>query len=160
MLNVAMRVSLRNLILVLLIGWGGLLASLWARASDTAYCQWSAEDFAIPEPLCGLEGDPVRGRIVVIDRDRGNCLACHQMPIPEEPMHGTIGPPLHGVGARLNEAQLRLRVVDEQQINPHSIMPAFYRHPDTYHRSHPAYQTPVLTAQEVEDVVAYLVTLK
>ncbi|MFO8026008.1 sulfur oxidation c-type cytochrome SoxX [Thiohalophilus sp.] len=124
------------------------------------YVEWKAEGDAILEPLGGLQGDPVRGKAVVIDRDSGNCLACHLMPIPEQPMHGTVAPPLHGVASRLTESQLRLRVVNEQLINPHTIMPAFYKKPDEYYRPHPAFKSPVLTAQEVEDVVAYLKTLK
>lgn len=129
-------------------------------AGEAEHAEWTVVGDAIPEPLGSLQGDPERGRAVVIDRDSGNCLACHHMPIPEQPMHGTVGPPLTGVGARLTEAQLRLRVVNEQQINPNTIMPAFYKRPAEYHRPHPAFRAPVLTAQEVEDVVAYLVTLK
>ncbi|MDZ7802601.1 sulfur oxidation c-type cytochrome SoxX [Thiohalophilus sp.] len=129
-------------------------------ADESEYVEWQAVGDAIPEPLGGLQGDPVRGKAVVIDRDSGNCLACHHMPIPEEPMHGTVAPPLDGVGSRLSEGQLRLRVVNEQRINPNTIMPALYKRPGEYHRPHPAYKTTVLTAQEVEDVVAYLMTLK
>lgn len=138
----------------------GLMLPGPLQADETGYVEWEAEGDAIPEPLGGLEGDPLRGRAVVINRDSGNCLACHQMPIPEQPMHGTIGPPLAGVGSRLSEAQLRLRVVNEQRLNPNTIMPAFYRRPSEYHRPHPAFKSPLLTAQEVEDIVAYLVTLK
>ncbi|MDY6980876.1 MAG: sulfur oxidation c-type cytochrome SoxX [Pseudomonadota bacterium] len=145
--------------LPLILGFA-LILSGPLQADDTDYVEWDAEGDTIPEPLDGLQGDPVRGKAVVIDRDSGNCLACHHMPIPEQPMHGTVAPPLHGVGSRLSEGQLRLRVVNEQRINPNTIMPAFYKHPDKYHRPHPAFKSPVLTAQEVEDVVAYLVTLK
>ena len=125
------------------------------------YYAWTVEDFAISEPLGGLKGDPDRGRKLVIDRKKGNCLACHQMPIPEEDFHGTIAPPLVGVGGRYNEGQLRLRVVDIKQINPASLMPSFYKQPDKLNRVAKEFQgkTP-LTAQEVEDVVAYLETLQ
>ena len=142
---------------------GVLIAALLSgmlTAAEPEYIQWTAVGDAIPEPLGGLQGDPQRGRAVVIDRDNGNCLACHHMPIPGEPMHGTVGPPLNGVGARLSEGQLRLRVVNEQRLNPNTIMPAFYKNPAEYHRPHPAYQTTVLTAREAEDVVAYLMTLQ
>lgn len=145
-------------VLTALVGIVGL--SLSGPIHGEEYVEWEAEGFAIPEPLGGLQGNPQRGKAVVIDRDRGNCLACHQMPIPEEPMHGTVAPPLNGVGARLSEGQLRLRIVNEQRVNPNTIMPAFYKRPGEYHRPHPAYKTTVLTAQEVEDVVAYLMTLK
>ncbi len=124
------------------------------------YLSWQVRDYAIARPLGGLVGDAARGREIVIDRARGNCLACHRMPIPEQPAHGTIGPPLYGVGARLSAAQLRLRVVDEKQINPETIMPGFYRDPRLLNRPRPDATGTILTAQEVEDVVAYLVTLK
>jgi len=65
------------------------------------YCHWEVKDFAIEKPLCGLQGDAGRGRKIAADNHNGNCLACHMMPIPEEPLHGTVGPPLFGVGARL-----------------------------------------------------------
>ena len=133
---------------------------LSGAAEAGPYIAWQMENFAIAAPLGGLVGDPVRGRAIVIDRSRGNCLACHQLPIPEQPAHGTLGPPLYGVGARLTAAQLRLRVVDEKQINPETIMPGFYRDPRLFNRPRPDADRTILTAQEVEDVVAYLVTLK
>ena len=124
------------------------------------YVSWRAEGLAIREPLAGLTGDPVRGRALVAARDKGNCLACHLLPIPEERDHGTIAPPLLGVGARLSAAEIRLRVVDEKQVNPDTIMPGFYTHPREFNRPRPDVVRTLLTAQEVEDVVAYLVTLK
>ena len=110
-----------------------LLESAGVAAEGTPlpadYCQWQAEGDAISEPLCGLRGDAARGRLIAIDSHGGNCLACHRMPIAEEPLHGTVGPPLDGVAARLSAAQLRLRIVDERQLNPATIMPGFYRDP-------------------------------
>lgn len=153
------RIHPKSLLPLLLVP-GQLLLSTPASAGDEPYISWQAEGLAIPEPIGGLQGDPRRGRAVVVDRSRGSCLACHLMPIPEEPMHGTVGPPLYGIGSRLSEAELRLRVVDEKRLNPHTIMPGFYRHPDEINRPHPQFTSTVLTAQEVEDVVAYLVTLK
>lgn len=158
MFSVIVKLLNFRLILTAFVGIASL--SLSGPVHGEEYIEWEAEGDAIPEPLGGLQGDPVRGKAVVIDRDSGNCLACHLMPIPEEPMHGTVAPPLHGVGSRLSEAQLRLRVVNEQRINPNTIMPAFYKRPGDYHRPHPAYRSTVLSAQEVEDVVAYLMTLK
>jgi len=125
------------------------------------YCHWQSDAFAIERPLCGLHGDPGRGRVLAADSDAGNCLACHRMPIPEEGFQGTIGPPLNGVGARYSEAQLRLRIVDEQQVNPLTIMPGFYRDPRKAHRVADGFWgKTLLDAQQVEDIVAYLVTLK
>ena len=153
-------IDMRKFFLPPLIGIMSLFLAIPAQGDEVPYFDWTAQGLAIPEPLGGLRGDPERGKTVVVDRERGSCLTCHHMPIPEEPMHGTIGPPLTGVASRLTEAELRLRVVDEKLLNPHTIMPSFYRHPSKLNRPHPGFMTTVLTAQEVEDVVAYLVTLK
>jgi len=123
--------------------------------------KYTANGDTILKPLNNLSGDPEKGRQIVRDRNKGNCLACHQLPIPEEPFHGTIGPKLSTVALRLNEAQLRFRVVDMKQLNPFSIMPGFYRNPQKIIQISPLYEnTTILTAQEVEDVVSYLITLK
>ena len=125
------------------------------------FCTWEARCFAIEQALCGLQGDPVRGRALAADQDGGNCLACHRLPIPEESFHGTVGPPLDGIGARYTAGEIRLRVVDEQQVNPFSIMPGFYRDPMLGHRVADDYWgKTLLGAQQIEDLVAYLVSLK
>lgn len=129
--------------------------------ADGSYCHWEVANLAIEQPLCGLRGDATRGRALAADSHAGNCLACHQMPIPEEPFHGTIGPPLDGVGARYTVGQLRLRIVDEQQVNPWTIMPGFYRDPAEAHRvAGQFWGKTFLTAQQVEDLVAYLASIK
>lgn len=125
------------------------------------YCEWELADYAIAQPICGLTGDAARGKAISSDGSRGNCLACHQLPIPGVEAYGTIGPPLAGIGSRLSEAQIRLRVVDTRKINPMSIMPGFYRDPRLIHRPGKRYEgRTFLNAQQVEDVIAYLVTLK
>jgi sulfur-oxidizing protein SoxX len=125
------------------------------------YCRWEVKDYAIEQPLCGLAGDAGRGRAIVTDSHLGNCLACHQLPIPGIEAYGTIGPPLQGIASRLTEPQIRLRVVDTRNINPMSIMPGFYRDPRLINRPGKPYRGKTfLTAQQVEDVIAYLVTLK
>jgi sulfur-oxidizing protein SoxX len=130
-------------------------------AGEQPYCQCQVSNYAIEQPLCGLRGDPARGRALAADSHAGNCLACHQMPVEEEPFHGTVGPPLQAVGARYSAAQIRLRVVDEQQINPMTVMPAFYGDPRRFNRVAGRYWGKTfLSAQQVEDLVAYLVTLK
>jgi L-cysteine S-thiosulfotransferase len=132
----------------------------WPELSDT-YQPWQAVADTIPEPIGGLRGDPDNGLEVVVSRSKGNCVACHVMPIPAVEFHGELGPPLVGVGNKFSAAQLRLRVVDIQKIRPHSVMPAYYLDPDQLHRVAKIYRgRTILTAQEVEDVVAYLVTLK
>jgi sulfur-oxidizing protein SoxX len=118
------------------------------------------DDESIEESLTGKPGDPVRGREVAVNRKQGNCLACHKMPIPEQPFHGEIGPDLSTVGSTYTAGELRLRVVNPKIVNPDSFMPAFYRS-DGLHRVLKDFQgKTILTAQQVEDVVAYLTTLK
>ncbi len=138
----------------------GILAVTPALAEET-YFAWQMENFAIEAPLGGLRGDAQRGRQIAIDSHKGSCLACHELPVPEEPFHGNIGPPLSGIANRLTEGQIRLRIVDEKQINPDTIMPGYYRHPKYFTLVSYDYEGKTfLTAQEVEDVVAYLLTLK
>jgi L-cysteine S-thiosulfotransferase len=96
----------------------------------------------------------------VRDRERGNCLICHSVPVAAERFQGDLGPPLAGVGSRLTSGQLRLRLIDQTRINPDTIMPAYYR-TEGLIRVAPRYQgKPALTAAEIEDVIAWLGTLK
>jgi sulfur-oxidizing protein SoxX len=135
--------------------------TLTVAYADESYYSWHMENYAINAPLGGLKGNARRGRQIASDTHKGSCLACHEMPIPEEPFHGNIGPSLIGVATRLTEGQLRLRIVDEKQINPETIMPGYYRHPKHFTLVADDYEGKTfLTAQEVEDVVAYLLTLK
>ena len=125
------------------------------------YQQWRAENYAIEEPLGGLTGVPERGRAIAGDQHRGNCLACHELPIPEEKFHGNLGPPLAGIGARQSVGMIRLHVVDQSRFNPETVMPGFYRPPQQLNRVAASLRgTTWLTAQEIEDVVAWLATLK
>jgi sulfur-oxidizing protein SoxX len=115
---------------------------------------------AIPAPLTEEAGDPARGRAIVTDRRVGLCLLCHTGPFPEERFQGTLAPDLAGAGSRWSAGQLRLRLVDSRRLNPDSIMPAYYR-VDGLTRVGAAWRDrPVLTAQEIEDVVAFLATLR
>jgi L-cysteine S-thiosulfotransferase len=114
----------------------------------------------IPIPLTGAKGDPARGRAIVVNRQLGLCLLCHSGPFPEERFQGTIGPDLNGIGARLSDGQIRQRIVDPGKVNPDSIMPAYYR-TEGLTRVAPAFGgKTVLTAEQIEDIVAYLLTLK
>lgn len=131
-----------------------------AQATETVSYTVDKTTFSVPESLTGVPGDPENGRAVAADRKKGNCLACHEMPIPEESFHGRIAPPLGGVAARYDVGQLRLRVIDPKLVNPMTIMPAFYKS-DGLHRVTKEFQgQTILSAQDVEDVVAYLTTLK
>ena len=115
---------------------------------------------AMPEPLTPTAGDAVRGRAIVGSRQAGLCLLCHTGPFPEDRFQGNLAPDLAGAGARWSAGQLRLRIVDAQRINPQTIMPAYHRS-EGLQRVAPALKgKPLLNAQQVEDVVAYLVTLK
>ena len=114
----------------------------------------------IPAPLTGTQGDPVRGRAIVADRQVGLCLLCHSGPFPEERFQGNLAPDLSGAGARWTEGQLRLRIVDSSRIDPATIMPAYHR-TEGLTRVAPALRgKPLLSAAQIEDVVAYLTTLK
>jgi sulfur-oxidizing protein SoxX len=104
--------------------------------------------------------DAGRGRAIVADRTRGLCLLCHQAPIAEERFHGDLAPSLAGVGARLSVAELRARMVDSRAINPESIMPAYGRS-SGLSRVGAAWQgRSILSDAEIEDVVAWLATLR
>jgi L-cysteine S-thiosulfotransferase len=114
---------------------------------------------AIPASLTGAPGDPVRGRALVASRQAGLCLLCHSGPFPEERFQGTLAPDLRSA-SRLTEGQIRLRLVDPARVNPDTIMPAYYRS-EGLERVAPAFRgKTILTAGEIEDVVAYLMTLR
>ncbi len=115
---------------------------------------------AIPDSLTGVPGDAARGRAIVASRQTGLCLLCHAGPIPEERFQGNLAPDLAGSGARWSEGQLRLRIVDARRLNPQTLMPAYYQ-ADGLDRVGAAWQgQPVLAAQQIEDVVAFLRTLR
>lgn len=115
---------------------------------------------AIPAPLTAEPGDPVRGRAVVAGRQVGTCVLCHAGPFPEERLPATIAPDLRGVGDRLSAGQIRLRLVDPRLVNPQTVMPA-YHSLDGLVRVGAAWRgRTVLTAQQIEDAVAFLATLK
>jgi L-cysteine S-thiosulfotransferase len=115
---------------------------------------------AIDAPLGGLMGDAARGRAIVANRQVGLCVLCHQAPLPEVPFQGDLATNLAGVGARATPGQLRLRVVDARKVNPQSIMPSYYRADDLNRVGASFRGKTILSAQQIEDVVAYLVTLR
>jgi sulfur-oxidizing protein SoxX len=127
-----------------------LLASLTAHAAADA----------INTPLTDRPGDAARGRAIVVNRQLGLCLLCHTGPFAEERFQGNMAPDLSGAGARWSEGQLRLRLVDGRRVNPQTLMPS-YRRTEGLVRVGSAWQgKAVLSAQQVEDVVAFLRTLK
>ena len=126
---------------------------------DDQLVHYRIVDGTIPEPLTTQPGDPARGRRIVLDRDGGDCTICHAMPLPQREFHGTVGPPLDGIGRRATPGTLRLRLVDPKAFNPETIMPAYYKVAGL-HRVLERYRArAILTAQQIEDIIAYLLTL-
>jgi L-cysteine S-thiosulfotransferase len=114
---------------------------------------------AMPDSLTGAKGDPVRGRALVANRQVGLCLLCHSGPFPEERFQGNLAPDLRSA-ARLSEGEIRSRIVDPRKSNPESIMPAYF---ETSGRARvaPSFRgKTILSAEQIEDIVAYLLTLK
>jgi sulfur-oxidizing protein SoxX len=137
----------------------GLLGTLPAAQAGGA-APYVVDGERIEQPLLGLRGDPDRGRAIVADRRVGLCLLCHQAPVPEERSPGNLSTDLAGTGSRWTTAQLRLRLVDARRLNPASVMPAFHRTEGLTRVGAAWRDRPILDAQQVEDVVAYLEGLK
>jgi sulfur-oxidizing protein SoxX len=114
---------------------------------------------SIPASLTGSPGDPQRGRAIVINRQY-TCILCHSGPFAEEKFQGDLAPSLAGAGSRWSEGQLRLRLVDASRLNPATIMPSYYRVEGLERVGAPWRGKPILSAEQIEDVVAYLVTLR
>jgi sulfur-oxidizing protein SoxX len=142
------------------------LAGAWLAAAAFALPS-HAEDLrtyavvgdAIPASLTGAPGDATRGRALVLNRT-STCILCHSGPFPEEKFQGDLAPSLVGAGSRASEGQLRLRLVDASSLNPATIMPSYYRI-DGLDRVGPAWRgKPILSAEQIEDMVAYLMTLR
>jgi sulfur-oxidizing protein SoxX len=114
----------------------------------------------IPASLTQTPGDPVRGRQVALNRSEGGCVLCHAVPDPAEPFMGDLARPLAGAGARFTPAQLRLRLVDSTRLDPATPMPAYYRTAGLNQVAAAFRGKPILSAQQVEDVVAWLATMK
>ena len=144
-----------------LLGWLAVLGVATghpAGASD-ALTPYRVEGDAIRKPLAQAPGDAARGREVLMGRD-GNCLLCHAVPETGVRFMGNLALPLSGVGARLNAGQLRLRIVDSRRLNRDTIMPSYYRLEGLNQVAAAWRGKPVLTAQQVEDIVAFLLTLR
>ena len=131
-----------------------------ALAQDTPLRPFEIVGDAIPASLTGRPGDPARGRAIVGSRQVGLCLLCHSGPFPGERFQGTLAPDLSGAGARWTEGELRLRIVDASRLNPATIMPPYYRAEGLQRVGAPWRGRTVLTAEQIEDVVAFLTTLR
>ncbi len=138
----------------------GILAAGAPATASAGLASYVVVENAIPAPLTDEPGDPARGRAIVADRRVGLCLLCHTGPFPEERFQGDLAPDLGGVGARWSSGQLRPRLVDSRRLDPDTIMPAYHRVEGLTRVGSAWRDRPVLTAQEMEDVVAFLTTLR
>lgn len=138
----------------------GLACAVASSANAQGILPFVVEGDAIPASLTGVPGDIANGRRVALDRNVGSCVLCHAVPDPIERFAGDIAPSLAGAGTRLSVAQLRLRIVDSMRINPNTPMPAYYRTEGLNLVAKTHQGKPILSAQQVEDVVAWLATLK
>jgi sulfur-oxidizing protein SoxX len=137
-----------------------LICCVGAAGAEDGLRPYTVVGDAIPDSLTGAPGDAGRGKAIVTSRQTGLCLLCHSAPLPEEKFQGTIGPNLEGSGSRYSEGELRLRIVDSRRLNPDTIMPSYYRL-DGLERVAPAFRgKTVLSAEQIEDVVAFLKTLR
>jgi sulfur-oxidizing protein SoxX len=119
---------------------------------------WSGD--SIVNPLTTSPGDPLKGRMIVTSRQTGLCLLCHNGPFPEERFQGNLAPDMSASVGHLSPAQLRARMVDPSRFNPGTIMPSYYRTEGLNRVATKFASQPILSAQEIEDVVAFLVSMK
>jgi L-cysteine S-thiosulfotransferase len=147
-------------LLIALIVTAIACANSEAYAAEAALMPFQIAGDAVPETLGGVRGDVRRGEDIVRDRRTGNCLICHQLPLKDEPFQGEIGPALTGIGSRLSEGQIRLRLIDESLINPQTLMPPYYRAANLNNVDPEYAGRSGLTAQQIEDVTAYLSSQK
>jgi sulfur-oxidizing protein SoxX len=136
-----------------------LAFALLGRANAQALATYNVVDDRIPQSLTGTAGDAARGRALVADRTT-TCILCHSAPIAEQKFQGDLAPDLAGTGGRWSASQLRLRLVDAARLNPGTVMPSYYR-VEGLERVGTAWRDkPILTAEQIEDIVAYLATLR
>ena len=135
------------------------VAALPCAASASELRAYAVVGDAIPQSLTGMPGDVTRGRALVVDRT-STCILCHNGPFPEQKFQGDLAPGLGGTGSRWSEGQLRLRLVDASRLNAATIMPSYYR-VEGLDRVGAAWRgKPILSAEQIEDIVAYLVSLR
>ena len=141
------------------IALAAALVAIGGAADAQAVRPFTVARNAIPSSLTGTPGDAARGRALVVDR-ASTCILCHSGPFPEQRFQGDVAPSLAGTGRRWSEGEIRLRLVDASRFNAATIMPSYYR-TDGLNRVGRNWQDkPILTAGQIEDIVAYLVTLR
>ena len=129
------------------------------RAETNRFFEIDKKNFVAIKIKKNLQGNIERGKKIFISR-KVNCLSCHEAPIIEEKFQGNFGPPLGGIGSRYNKEELRLRVIDSKSINPNSIMPSYFKKIKFERTPRKFLNRTILSAQEVEDLVEYLYSLK
>ena len=140
---------------------------MWLLAASALACAANAQALrpfvvvgdAIPASLTGAPGNAARGRALVVDRS-STCILCHSGPFPEQKFQGDLAPNLAGSGSRWSEGQLRLRLVDAAHLNAATIMPSYYRIDGLVRVGSNWRGKPILSAEQIEDILAYLVTLR
>ena len=135
------------------------LLALPGPAGAQALRPYTVVGDAIPEPLTNARGDVARGRALVVERS-STCILCHSGPFPEQKFQGDLAPDLSGSGSRWSEGQLRLRLVDASRLNAATIMPSYYRVAGLDRVGTTWRGKPILSAEQIEDIVAYLITLR
>jgi len=143
------------------IAIGAVMATSIAHAEGIKPSEIMFDDGMVAASLTGVAGNVEEGRKVFMNRKLGNCLACHvNSDMSEQSFHGEVGPPLDGVADRWSETELRAIVANSKEVFEGTIMPAFYKDAG-YERTLEKFEgKSILSAQQVEDVVAYLLTLK
>lgn len=136
-----------------------LVGALPALAVAQTPAPFAISGDGIADSLTGAPGDPARGRALVAERS-STCLLCHSGPLPEVRFQGDLAPNLAGAGSRASPAQLRLRLVDASRLNPATIMPSYYRLDGLTRAGRSWRDKPILSAEQIEDIVAYLATLR
>jgi L-cysteine S-thiosulfotransferase len=145
--------------LVRLIAYLAAISAALGSAQAQALRPYAVVGDAIPSSLTGAAGDATRGRALAVDRS-STCILCHSGPFPEQRFQGDVAPSLAGAGSRWSDGQIRLRLVDASLLNAATIMPSYYRI-DGLNRVGRTWQgKPILSAEQIEDIVAYLVTLR
>ena len=129
------------------------------RAETNKFFEIDEKNFIAVKIKKDLQGNIERGKKIFISR-KVNCLSCHEAPIIEEKFHGNFGPPLYGIGSRYNKEELRLRIIDSKSINPDTIMPSYFKKIKFERTPGEFLNRTILSAQEVEDLVEYLYSLK
>ena len=130
-----------------------------SKAEPNKFFEIDKKNFLAFKIKKDLQGNIKRGKKIFISR-KVNCLSCHEVPVIEEKFQGNFGPSLGGVGSRYNREELRLRVIDSKVINPNSIMPSYFKKIKFERTPKEFLNKTILSAQEVEDLVEYLYSLK